>query len=60
MGRWKSIDHLGIAFAEYVDWFNHRRLHGEIGHVPPVEFEDNHYRHNPAPTAVGRISSDPH
>lgn len=30
--------------AEYVDWFNHRRLHGEIGLVPPAEFEDNFYQ----------------
>lgn len=52
-GPWKSIDDLEIAVAEYIDWFNHRRLHGEIGLVPPVEFEDNHYRHNPAPTTVG-------
>ncbi|MFD6951338.1 IS3 family transposase [Nocardiopsis sp. NPDC060348] len=33
-----------IAVAEYVDWFNHRRLHGEIGLVPPAEFEDGFYR----------------
>jgi putative transposase len=52
-GPWRSIDDLEIAVAEYIDWFNHRRLHGEIGLVPPVEFEDNHYRHNPAPTTVG-------
>jgi putative transposase len=51
-GPWKSIDDLEIAVAEYIDWFNHRRLHGEIGLVPPVEFEDNHYRHNPAATTV--------
>ena len=51
-GPWKSIDDLEIAVAEYIDWFNHRRLHGEIGLVPPVEFEDEHYRHNPAPTTV--------
>jgi hypothetical protein len=25
------------------DWFNHRRLHGEIGLVPPVEFETTHW-----------------
>ena len=42
-GPWKGIDDLEIAVAEYVDWFNHRRLHGELGLVPPVEFEDNHY-----------------
>ena len=51
-GPWKNIDDLEIAVAEYIDWFNHRRLHGEIGLVPPVEFEDEHYRHNPAPTTL--------
>ena len=51
-GPFKSIDDLEIATAEYIDWFNHRRLHGEIGLVPPAEFEDTHYRHNPAPTTV--------
>ena len=38
-GPWKSIDDLEIAAAEYIDWFNFRRLHGEIGLVPPVEYE---------------------
>jgi putative transposase len=52
-GPWKNIDDLEIAVAEYIDWFNHRRLHGEIGLIPPAEYEDTHYRHNPAPTAVG-------
>ena len=52
-GPWKDIDDLEIAVAEYVDWFNHRRLHGEIGLIPPAEHEDNHYRHNPAPATVG-------
>jgi putative transposase len=51
-GPWKSIDDLEIAVAEYIDWFNHRRLHGEVGLVPPVEYEDQHYRHNTAPTTV--------
>ena len=51
-GPWKSIDDLEFAVAEYIDWFNHRRLHGEIGLVPPVEYENEHYRHNPAPTTV--------
>jgi putative transposase len=52
-GPWKSIDDLEIAVAEYIDWFNHRRLHGETGLVPPAEFEDDYYRHNTAPTTVG-------
>jgi putative transposase len=51
-GPWKSIDDLEIAVAEYIDWFNHRRLHGEIGLIPPAEHEDNFYRHNTAATTV--------
>ncbi len=51
-GPWKGIDDLEIAVAEYIDWFNHRRLHGEIGLVPPAEHEDDFYRHNPAATTV--------
>jgi len=47
-GPWRSIDDLEIAVAEYIDWFNHRRLHGEIGTIPPVEYETNHYRHHHA------------
>lgn len=38
-GPWQSINDVEIATAEYIDWFNQRRLHGEIGHVPPAEFE---------------------
>lgn len=41
-GPWNSIDDLEIAVAEYIDWFNHRRLHGEIGLIPPVEHETLH------------------
>lgn len=45
-GPWKNIDDLEIDVAEYIDWLNHRRHHGEIGLVPPVEFQDQHYAHN--------------
>lgn len=47
-GPWTGINDLEIATAEYLDWFNHRRLHGEIGHVPPAEHESQHYADNPA------------
>jgi putative transposase len=42
-GGWKSVVDVEIAVAEYVDWFNHRRLHGELGQVPPAEFEATHW-----------------
>ncbi|STX03536.1 Uncharacterised protein [Kocuria rosea] len=46
--------------AEYVDWFNYRRLHGEIGLVPPAEFEDAYYRHHTAPATAGAALSSLH
>jgi putative transposase len=42
-GPWRDIDDLQIATMEYVDWYNHRRLHGELGRIPPVEYETNHH-----------------
>ena len=51
-GPWKSIDDLEIATAEYLDWFNHRRLHGEIGTIPPAEYEADYYSQNPTKAVV--------
>lgn len=42
-GPWRTVDQLEIATLEYIDWFNHRRLHGAIGHLPPAEFEEVFY-----------------
>nr|WP_234402145.1 IS3 family transposase [Thermobifida halotolerans] len=54
-GPWKNIDDLELAVAEYIDWFNHRRLHGEIGLVPPTEFKDDFYQHNPASASADAL-----
>jgi putative transposase len=32
-----------LATAEWVDWFNHRRLHEYCGDVPPVDLEAADY-----------------
>lgn len=47
---WRTVDQLEYATFEYVDWFNHHRLHGEIGNGPPVEHEDLFYTQQTAPT----------
>jgi putative transposase len=47
-GPWEGINDLEIAVAEYIDWYNHRRLHGEIGLIPPVEYEAHHAATRPA------------
>jgi putative transposase len=43
-GPFRTVDELELATLSWVDWYNHDRLHGEIGHVPPVEFEQAYYR----------------
>ena len=43
-GPWRGLDDLELATLKWVDWFNHRRLSGALGHIPPAEFEDLHYR----------------
>jgi putative transposase len=52
---WKTLSDVELATAEYVDWYNHRRLHGEIGHVPPVEYENNHYLATTKPQVTPNI-----
>lgn len=38
-GPWCSLEAVEFATLEWVHWFNHRRLLGPIGHVPPAEAE---------------------
>jgi len=42
-GAWRGLEDVEYATLEYLDWFNHRRLHGELGMIPPAEFEANYY-----------------
>ncbi|WP_433788167.1 IS3 family transposase [Actinomycetospora sp. CA-101289] len=45
---WRTVEQVEIATLEYVDWFNHRRLHSTAGDIPPVELEHAHYRQHHA------------
>jgi len=47
-GPWRGVDDVEWATLAYVDWFNHRRIHNEIGKVPPAEFEVIYYRQSAA------------
>ena len=38
-GPWKTLDQVELATLEWVDWYNHRRLHSACARLPPVEFE---------------------
>jgi len=38
-GPWRSLEQVELETAEWVDWWNQRRLHGALGDIPPAEFE---------------------
>ena len=42
-GPYKTLADVEYATAGWVDWYNHRRLHGSLGMISPVEFEEAHY-----------------
>jgi hypothetical protein len=52
---WRSPAQVELAAAEWTDWYNHTRLHGEIGHIPPAEYEANHYRNTTKPRVTTNI-----
>jgi putative transposase len=54
-GPWRGLDDVEFATLEWVDWFNHRRLHGEIGMAPPAEIEDRYYRQNSPATEAATL-----
>jgi putative transposase len=50
-GPWKTVDDVEYATAEWVDWFNHRRLYQYCGDIPPAELEAAYYaQHQPQAT----------
>ena len=40
---WRTISEVELATLKWVDWFNHRRLLGPIGNIPPKEAEERYY-----------------
>ena len=45
-GPWRSLEQVELATAEWVDWWNHRRLHSALTNMPPAEFEAlYHHQH---------------
>jgi putative transposase len=43
-GPWRTLAEVELATLAYVDWYNHRRLHGQIGNLPPADLEATYYR----------------
>jgi transposase InsO family protein len=51
----KGIDDLEFAVAEYIDWHNNRRLHGELDHIPPTEKGQHFYSNLSTITQMERV-----
>ncbi len=45
-GPWRGLDEVELATLEWVRCFNHHRLLGSIGHVPPAGFEEVFLSHH--------------
>ncbi len=43
-GPWRTADQVELATLAWVQWWNQRRLHGALDHIPPAEHEANYYR----------------
>lgn len=39
---WKTLEEVEFATLEWVDWYNHTRLHSACERLPPAEFERNY------------------
>ena len=55
-GPWRGLDDVEFATMTYVDWFNHRRLHGQItndtSYTTPTQHEATFYDQTPMTTQV--------
>lgn len=49
---WRSLEQVELATAEWVDWWNQRRLHSAIHDLPPAEYEARYYHHRTATQAA--------
>ncbi len=45
-GPWRDVDHLELATADHIWWFNNQRIHSSIDYDTPIEHEEKYYREN--------------
>lgn len=62
-GPWRGLDDVEFATLTYVDWFNHRRLHGQItdrpGYTTPAAFEADYNCQNVPADQAGTQTNEP-
>lgn len=55
-GPWRNVEDIEFATLQWVWWYNHHRLLGPIGHVPPAEFEEQYYSTLETPATLGSLN----
>jgi len=51
-GPWRGLEEVEFAVLEWVAWFNCHRLLEPLGYLPPIEFEEEHYRAQQTPAEL--------
>jgi putative transposase len=51
-GPWRTVEHVELATAGWVAWWNGQRLHGACGDIPPAEFEAAYHQLRPTTEAA--------
>jgi putative transposase len=51
-GPWRTAEQVELATLAWVQWWNQRRLHGALDHIPPAEYEALYYRQLEQPKEV--------
>jgi putative transposase len=51
-GPWRTAEQVELATLQWVGWWNQRRLHGALDHIPPAEHEARYYLEHPQPKEV--------
>ena len=62
-GPWRNLDHTTFATLEYIDWYNHRRLHGGITpnntYTTPADHETNYHQTTPRKPVTTQTTHSP-
>jgi transposase InsO family protein len=47
--RWRTVEEVELATADWVHFWNHRRLHSATDYLPPAEYERVYWRQQAEP-----------
>ena len=53
---WRCLEDVEFATADWVDWFNNRRIFTAIGDIPPAEYEAMYYRGQEAAATAASVN----